>query len=80
MVELDDPVSVLDHVRLQSLAIVSFDGVDYHVDFFSLMFREVKRPGVCVGFESPIGRMILREIGGEVQAVISPRRTSSDVF
>lgn len=56
MVELDDPVSVLEQVRLQSTPTVSFDGVDYHMDFFSRVFREVKRPRVCTLFESLAGR------------------------
>ena len=62
MVELNDPVSVLEQICLQSMPIVGFDGVDYYMDLFGREFREVKRPRVCTPFESPIGQMIWREL------------------
>lgn len=63
MVTFEDPVPMLEAIRLRTVPIAHADGADYYVDVSERCFREVKRSKVCVGFDSPVGRGMVADEG-----------------
>ena len=64
MTDLDDPLPLLEVIRLRSVPIVHVEDGVYYVDSATKSFREVKRPRICLPFDSVCGQDIARELRG----------------
>ena len=64
MTDLDDPLPLLEVIRLRSVPIACVEDGIYYVDMAIKSFREVKRPRICLPFDSVCGRDIARELSG----------------